>query len=78
LKNKKKAFVGTFSYPFAAFNQRLVVKSMIFRNKNFTKLKFYITTVVWFLITLVIALFVPDISIVFGFTGSIGCTYFFF
>lgn len=46
-------FVAVFAYPMANFTARLTVKSLVFRNSEFTDLKFYITTVLWFIMTLV-------------------------
>lgn len=69
-------FVAIFAYPMANFTARLTIKSLVFDriNVEFTDIKFYITTILWFIMTLLIALFVPNISVVFGLTGSLGCT----
>jgi sodium-coupled neutral amino acid transporter 7/8 len=68
-------FVAIFAYPMANFTARLTIRSLVFkRDPEFADWKFYTVTVLWFIMTLLIALFVPNISIVFGLTGSLGCT----
>jgi solute carrier family 38 (sodium-coupled neutral amino acid transporter), member 11 len=68
------AMTGTFAYPITNVTARLTTKSLFFsRDEELTDTQFYGITGVWFLMTLLIAIFVPNIQVGFGYTGSFGC-----
>jgi solute carrier family 38 (sodium-coupled neutral amino acid transporter), member 11 len=68
------AMTATFAYPICNVTARLTIQSLFFdRDKDLSEMEFYSVTTIWFIMTLGIAIFVPNIQVGFGFTGALGC-----